>query len=99
MLLLIALGLAGIGLIIAALGATVALVAVGAVIASAGTGLLLPTMLTWAISPLSFEERGRGTGLWTAALFIGQFVCPLALLAIGGADCRRRSYFSASRPS
>jgi hypothetical protein len=69
-------GLAGTGLVVTALGSVVAVVAVGAVIASAGTGLLLPTMLTWAISSLGFEERGRGTGLWTAAFSIGQFFCP-----------------------
>jgi sugar phosphate permease len=60
------------------------MIAVGAVIASAGTGLLLPTLLTWALSGLSFAERGRGTGLWTSAMFIGQFFCPLVLLAVAG---------------
>jgi hypothetical protein len=60
----------------------VPVIAVGAVIASAGTGLLLPTLLTWALSGLDFAERGRGTGMWTAAMFIGQFFCPLVLLAV-----------------
>ena len=59
-------------------------IAGGAVIASAGTGLLLPTLLTWALSGLGFAERGRGTGFWTAAMFIGQFFCPLVLLAAAG---------------
>jgi MFS family permease len=78
----LALGLAGAGLVVVGLASGVVLVAVGAVIASAGTGLLLPTLLTWALSRLGFAERGRGTGLWTAALFIGQFFCPLVLLAV-----------------
>jgi MFS family permease len=80
----IAFGLAAAGLILVGLAGGVPLVAAGAIIASAGTGLLLPTLLTWAISGLSYEQRGRGTGRWTAALFIGQFFCPLLVLAISG---------------
>jgi MFS family permease len=48
-----------------------------------GTGLLLPTLLTWAVNRLRFEQRGRGTGLWTGTLFIGQFLSPILLAAIG----------------
>jgi MFS family permease len=77
----VALGLAAVGLVVVGLTSSVVVIAVGAVIASAGTGLLLPTLLTWALSGLDFAERGRGTGLWTAAMFIGQFFCPLVLLA------------------
>ncbi len=40
-----------------------------------GAGMLLPTLLTWAVSRLPFAVRGRGTGLWTAAFTLGQFVC------------------------
>lgn len=84
LLLPIAFGLAAAGLILVGLAGGVPLVAAGAIIASAGTGLLLPTLLTWAISGLSYEQRGRGTGRWTAALFVGQFFCPLLVLAISG---------------
>ena len=42
-------------------------------------------LLTWALGSLTFEQRGRGTGLWTAAVFLGQFVCPLVVLALSGA--------------
>jgi MFS family permease len=80
----VAFGLAGAGLVVMASGSAVVVVAVGATIASAGTGLLLPTLLTWAISPLDFAQRGRGTGLWTASFFIGQFACPLLILALAG---------------
>lgn len=82
LLLPIALGLAAVGLVVVGITPSVPVIAVGAVIASAGTGLLLPTLLTWALSGLGFAERGRGTGLWTAAMFIGQFFCPLVLLAV-----------------
>ncbi|MFI6034276.1 MFS transporter [Streptomyces sp. NPDC051315] len=58
------------------------LLVVGAVINCLGTGMLLPALLTSAMSRLSFEDRGRGTGLWMAAFFGGEFVCPLVLLAV-----------------
>ena len=61
------------------------MIILGAVVASAGTGLLLPTLLVWALSGLTFEQRGRGTGLWTAALFLGEFVCPLLVLGLAAA--------------
>jgi MFS family permease len=57
------------------------LLVIGAVVNCVGTGMLLPALLTSAMSRLAFEDRGRGTGLWTAAFFGGEFVCPLVLLA------------------
>ncbi|MFV0133150.1 MFS transporter [Streptomyces sp. HMX87] len=57
----------------------------GAVLNCVGTGLLLPSLLTLAMSRLDFADRGRGTGLWTAAFFLGEFVCPLVLLGGKGA--------------
>jgi MFS family permease len=38
-----------------------------------GCGMILPTLLIWAIRGLPFEIRGRGTGLWTAVFAVGQF--------------------------
>ena len=38
---------------------------VGAVCASLGVGLMLPTLLAWAMGILLTVYRGRGTGLWT----------------------------------
>ncbi|MFJ8636937.1 MFS transporter [Streptomyces sp. NPDC093568] len=57
----------------------------GAVLNCLGTGLLLPSLLTIAMSKLDFADRGRGTGLWTASFFIGQFICPLVLIAAASA--------------
>ncbi|WP_089107862.1 MFS transporter [Streptomyces hyaluromycini] len=57
------------------------LLVVGAVVNCVGTGMLLPALLTSVMSRLAFEDRGRGTGLWMAAFFAGEFVCPLVLLA------------------
>ncbi|MEV1065152.1 MFS transporter [Streptomyces sp. NPDC050263] len=67
------------------LGGSAPLLVVGAVINCLGTGMLLPALLTSAMSRLAFEDRGRGTGLWTAAFFGGEFVCPLVLLALESA--------------
>ena len=65
-------------------------VVAAAVVTGFGNGLLLPSLLTWALGSLTFEQRGRGTGVWTSALFIGQFVCPLVVLALSGAHRRPR---------
>ncbi|MFH9736519.1 MFS transporter [Streptomyces roseolus] len=53
----------------------------GAVVNCVGTGLLLPSLVTKAMSLLEFADRGRGMGLWTTAFFLGEFLCPLILLA------------------
>src|SRR5215218_4891421 len=81
----LAFGLSGVGLVGMGLASAVPLVVVFAVVTGFGNGLLLPSLLTWALGPLTFEQRGRGTGVWTSALFIGQFVCPLLVLALTGA--------------
>jgi len=81
----LAFALSGIGLVGIGLASGVPLVVVFAVVAGFGNGLILPSLLTWALGPLTFEQRGRGTGVWTSAFFIGQFVCPLVVLALTGA--------------
>ena len=81
----ISFALAGAGLVVLGTSGAVPLIVAGAVVSSVGTGLLLPTLLVWALSGLAFEQRGRGTGLWTAALFLGEFVCPLLVLALSAA--------------
>ncbi len=50
---------------------------VGAGINQVGAGLILPTLLTWALRNLSYEARGRGTGLWQSAFALGQFLSAL----------------------
>jgi MFS family permease len=78
-------GVSGVGLVGLALAPTVPFVVVAAVVTGFGNGLLLPSLLTWALGSLTYEQRGRGTGVWTSALFIGQFVAPLVVLALSGA--------------
>lgn len=82
----LAFGLQAAGMVVIwAAGASFIGVGVGAVIASAGSGILLPTLVTWTIAPLRFEERGRSTGWWTAAFFLGQFATPLIMGGITAA--------------
>ena len=97
----LAFGISGVGLVALALARSVPLVVVAAVVTGFGNGLLLPSLLTWALGSLGFEQRGRGTGVWTSALFIGQFFAPLVVLALAGAiggltsalaDPRRRGH-------
>jgi MFS family permease len=57
-------------------------VVVGAVIANYGAGMILPTLITWAITTLPVAQRGTGTGLWMAASFLGQFLSPLVVLGL-----------------
>lgn len=78
-----AFGLSAAGLAVVFAAGSVPLVTLGAVLTGAGTGLLLPVLLTWATNRLRFEQRGRGTGLWTGFLFVGQFTSPLLLAGVG----------------
>lgn len=54
----------------------------GCFINQLASGLLLPTMLVWAMSLLNFDMRGRGTGLWTGAFSIGQFLNPIFVTVV-----------------
>jgi MFS family permease len=81
----LAFALSGVGILGLGLASAVPAVIAFAVVTGFGNGLLLPSLLTWALGSLSFEQRGRGTGVWTSAFFIGQFVCPLVVLALTGA--------------
>ncbi len=61
---------------------------VGCFVTQLGSGMLLPTLLVWALSLLSFDIRSRGTGLWQSAFMLGQFVSPIVVtmisLRVGG---------------
>jgi MFS family permease len=48
-----------------------------------GGGILLPTLIAWALGKYAFEHRGRGMGLWGGAFFLGAFVSPPALSLVG----------------
>ncbi len=78
-------GVLAIGLSLATLGYAGAglsngfvIVTVFGTIGTIGAGILLPNMITWTLSKLAPEVRGRGTGIWTGSFFLAQFVAPLA---------------------
>jgi MFS family permease len=75
-------GIAAVGLVVVSATGSPLVITLGAVLTGVGTGMLLPTLLTWAVNRLTFEQRGRGTGLWTGALFLGEFLSPLLLAGI-----------------
>lgn len=68
----------------ASLGTTLPVIAAFVILASIGSGMMLPNMLTWTMSRLPPQMRGRGMGLWTGAFFLGQFLAPLLAAAVAG---------------
>ncbi len=80
----VAFGVAGIGLVLLGAGSTVPVVVAGGIVCSIGCGIMRPTLLTWALAPLALDQRGRATGIWTSAATIGQFLCPLLVLVLSG---------------
>ncbi|MET9844343.1 MFS transporter [Streptomyces ossamyceticus] len=73
------------GFVVIAFASSPTVVITGAVLNCLGTGMMLPSLLTIAMSKLDYADRGRGTGLWTAAFFVGEFICPLALIPLESA--------------
>jgi MFS family permease len=80
----IAYTLFAIGFAIMASVPTVAAAIAGGFIANLGAGFYLPTAITWLLSTLPAALVGRGSGLFTSAIFLGQFLGPLAILALSG---------------
>lgn len=68
-----------IGFTLMAQAASVSAFLIGCAINQLGAGLLLPTLLVWAMSQLHFEIRSRGAGLWTGAFSLGQFLSAIAI--------------------
>ncbi|WP_125130587.1 MFS transporter [Microbacterium sp. 10M-3C3] len=81
----VAFALQAVGMIVIWIVPAVPGVVAGAIIASFGSGLLLPSMLRWIVATTVFAERGRVTGLWTAAFFLGQFLTPILVGAVAAA--------------
>ncbi|MBV4518376.1 MFS transporter [Pseudomonas kurunegalensis] len=81
-LLMAAFATTGIGGLMMALADSHALVTVAVLLNGLGIGLMLPTLITWVISRVSFAQRGRASGGLTAALFAGEFLSPLVVIAL-----------------
>ncbi|MFD5648734.1 MFS transporter [Streptomyces sp. NPDC127039] len=78
----IAFGLCALGFAVIRFAPNPVVLTAGAVINCLGGGIMLPSLLTLALSKLDYADRGRGTGLWMGSFFIGQFICPLVALAL-----------------
>ena len=74
--------LSAVGFFVLALSHGFLFTVVGAAINGLGSGLALPTLITWALAKMTPEVRARGTGFWQSSFFFGQFVSPLAVLAL-----------------
>ncbi|MFA7822946.1 MFS transporter [Aeromonas dhakensis] len=83
-LLLLAFATAGAGGLLMAYSASHAMVIIAVLINGLGIGLMLPTLITWVMTQVDFQQRGRAAGGFTAALFAGEFISPLAVLALSG---------------
>lgn len=81
-LLLMAFAMAGLGGLLMALSTSHAMVVFAVLINGLGIGLMLPTLITWVMSLVEFSQRGRASGVFTAAIFAGEFISPLVVLAI-----------------
>lgn len=81
-LLLIAYVLAGLGGLLMANAQSHVQVVVAVTVNGLGIGLMLPTLITWIMAQVSFHQRGRAAGCFTAAIFAGEFISPLVVLGI-----------------
>lgn len=50
-----------------------------------GVGLMIPTLATWALQGLPLELRGRGSGGFMASFYLGEFMSPIVVYALGAA--------------
>lgn len=80
----IAFGLQAVGMALVWLLPTFAGVVIGSVVASFGSGLLLPSLLTWVLATIGVAGRGLVTGWWTSAFFFGQFLSPILVGVLSG---------------
>jgi len=75
-------GVIGLGLIGIGVARSWQVAGAAAFLQQFGAGMLIPTLVAWAHSFVSFEHRNRGTGVWAASFFLGQFTCPLFIAGI-----------------
>lgn len=79
-LLLLAFAMAGSGGLLMAAAGSHGAVSLAVFINGLGIGLMLPTLITRIMALVGFSQRGRASGLFTAAIFAGEFVSPLVVL-------------------
>jgi MFS family permease len=55
---------------------------IGVAIANLGAGLVMPALGIWALSSVPPAQRGVASGVWIAAIFVGQFLSPVSILCL-----------------
>ena len=78
----LSLALSGAGFAVMVFARGYGLTVAGAALNEVGSGLVLPTLLSWALASLPVNVRGRGTGAWQASFFFGQFISPLVVIGL-----------------
>lgn len=68
----------GAGLLLVGAASGLPLVLIGLGVAGLGTGLLLPTLNAWIAHGTPAALRGRALGVLSTAVYLGQFLSPLA---------------------
>lgn len=81
--LLLAFALIGLSFVLMSRAKSVPELMVWVVVNQFGCGMLLPSMVVWVMGKLQFEIRGRGTGFFMMAWWIGQFLCPQVVTLVG----------------
>lgn len=79
-LLLLAFALAGTGGLLMAAAGSHRTISMAVFINGLGIGLMLPTLITRIMALVDFNQRGRASGYFTAAIFAGEFISPLVVL-------------------
>lgn len=82
LLLALAFVISGVGILLLAHATDYRMAIIAVMVNGLGGGIALPTVLSWALSTLSVEHRGKGTGLFNAGFFGGQFASPLLVMAL-----------------
>ncbi|WP_083656383.1 MFS transporter [Mongoliimonas terrestris] len=66
------------GFMVVAVSTSLATAVVGLVFCGPGLGLMFPALSTWLMGSVPARYRGRATGAMTTAVFMGQFLSPVA---------------------
>jgi MFS family permease len=74
--------LSGSGFAVVALSGSVMGITIGSMITGFGSGMALPTLITWVMSKLPASMRARGMGFWQATFFVGQFASPQIIIIL-----------------
>jgi MFS family permease len=54
-----------------------------ALLAQFGNGMTLPALLSWTLGKYSFDQRGRGVGIWGSCFFAATFLSPMFVTLLG----------------